>query len=51
MAFRSYNEIEDYRIDESQYLRTGIKGIDKAILGFGLGQLVIITGELAEKRR
>lgn len=47
MAFRSYNEIEDYRIDESQYLRTGIKGIDKAILGFGLGQLVIITGTRA----
>ena len=47
MAFRSYNEIEDYRIDESQYLKTGIKGIDKAILGFGLGQLVIITGTRA----
>lgn len=47
MAFRSYNEIEDYRIEESRYLRTGIKGIDRAILGFGLGQLVVITGTRA----
>lgn len=47
MAFRTYNEIEDYRIDESQYLKTGIGGIDRSILGFGLGQLVVITGTRA----
>ena len=47
MGFRTYTDIEDFRIDESQYLKTGIEKLDKAILGLGLGQLVIITGTRA----
>ena len=47
MGFRTYTDIADFRIDESQYLKTGIEKLDKAILGLGLGQLVIITGTRA----
>lgn len=47
MGFRTYNDIEDFRIDESQYLKTGIEKLDRAILGLGLGQLVIVTGTRA----
>lgn len=47
MAFVKYKDIEDVKFDEKQYLHTGITKIDKAIVGFGLGQLIIITGTRA----
>lgn len=47
MAFVKYNEIADVKFDESQYLHTGIKGLDSSIIGLGLGQLIIITGTRA----
>lgn len=47
MAFVKYKDIEDVKFDEKQYLHTGIKKLDKSIVGLGLGQLVIITGTRA----
>lgn len=47
MAFVKYNSIEDIKFDENQYLQTGIKKLDKSIVGLGLGQLIIITGTRA----
>lgn len=47
MAFVKYNNIEDVKFDESQYLHTGIDKLDKSIIGLGLGQLIIITGTRA----
>lgn len=47
MAFVKYKDIQDVRFDESQYLHTGINGIDGSIVGLGLGQLVIVTGTRA----
>ena len=31
MGFRTYTDIEDFRIDESQYLKTGIEKLDNEI--------------------
>lgn len=45
--FLSIDEISDARFDERDYLKTGIEGLDKAIVGLGLGHLVIITGPRA----
>lgn len=47
MAFVKYNEIQDVVFDEKQYLHTGIKQLDKSLVGLGLGQLVIMTGTRA----
>lgn len=47
MAFVKYKDIADIKFDEKQYLHTGIKNLDKSIIGLGLGQLVIITGTRA----
>lgn len=47
MAFVKYKDIEDVKFDEKQYLHTGIKKLDKAIVGLGLGQLIVITGTRA----
>lgn len=44
MAFVRYSDIADSKFDESQYLHTGIKKLDKAIVGLGMGQLVVVTG-------
>lgn len=43
-ALIPFDEIEKVEFDEKRYLKTGIKELDKAICGFGLGQLVILTG-------
>ena len=42
-----FDEIEVVDFDETQYLKTGIKQLDKMICGFGLGQLVVLTGPRA----
>ena len=42
-----FNEIEVVAFDERQYLKTGIKQLDKMICGFGLGQLIVLTGPRA----
>lgn len=47
MAFVKYKDIQEEKFDESNYLRTGISGIDKAIVGLGMGQLIVITGTRA----
>lgn len=47
MAFVKYKDIEEVKFDEKQYLHTGITKLDKAIVGLGLGQLIIITGTRA----
>jgi len=47
MAFVKYTEIGDAVFDEKNYLATGITELDKAIVGLGLGQLIIITGTRA----
>lgn len=47
MAFVKYKDIADVKFDESQYLHTGIKKLDNAIVGLGLGQLIIVTGTRA----
>ena len=47
MAFVKYKDIEEVKFNESQYLHTGIKNLDKAIVGLGLGHLIIITGTRA----
>lgn len=47
MAFVNLEEIGDLRFDERNYLKTGIEKLDKAIMGFGLGHLVIVTGPRA----
>lgn len=47
MAFVKYKDIEDVKFDENQYLHTGIKSMDKLIVGLGLGHLIIITGTRA----
>lgn len=45
--FLRFEEIADARFDERDYLKTGIEGLDKAIVGLGLGHLVIVTGPRA----
>ena len=45
--FLSIDKISDARFDERDYLKTGIEGLDKEIVGLGLGHLVIITGPRA----
>lgn len=45
--FLSIDKISDAIFDERDYLKTGIEGLDKAIVGLGLGHLVIITGPRA----
>lgn len=47
MAFVNYSDIEDVVFDEKQYLHTGIKQLDKSVVGLGLGHLVIVTGTRA----
>lgn len=47
MAFVKYRDIEEVKFNESQYLHTGIKNLDKAIVGLGLGHLIIVTGTRA----
>lgn len=47
MAFVKYKDIEEVKFNESQYLHTGIKNLDKSIVGLGLGQLIVITGTRA----
>ena len=47
MAFVNYSDIEDVIFDEKQYLHTGIKQLDKSVVGLGLGHLVIVTGTRA----
>ena len=47
MAFVKYKDIAESTFDEKQYLHTGINQLDKAIVGLGLGHLVIITGTRA----
>lgn len=47
MAFVKYKDIAESTFDENQYLHTGITQLDKAIVGLGLGHLVIITGTRA----
>lgn len=47
MAFVKYKDIQQSTFNESQYLHTGIEKLDKAIVGLGLGHLVIITGTRA----
>ena len=42
-----FNEIAVAEFDETQYLKTGIKQLDRNICGFGLGQLVVLTGPRA----
>ena len=42
-----FNEIEIVEFDETQYLKTGIKQLDRNICGLGLGQLVVLTGPRA----
>ena len=44
MAFVKYSDIKDTKFDEKQYLQTGIHKLDKALVGLGLGQLIVITG-------
>lgn len=44
MAFVKYSDIADSKFDESQYLHTGIKKLDKSIVGLGMGGLTIVTG-------
>ena len=41
------DEIEIAEFDEKQYLKTGIRQLDRKICGFGLGQLIILTGARA----
>lgn len=45
--FLSIDSIADARFDERDYLKTGIEKLDKAIVGLGLGHLVIVTGPRA----
>ena len=47
MGFIRFNDIEKVEFDERQYLKTGIKNLDNKICGFGLGQLVVLTGPRA----
>ncbi len=47
MGFIRFDEIEKVEFDEKQYLKTGIKGLDEKICGFGLGQLIVLTGARA----
>lgn len=44
MSFVKYKDIEDAPLKESDYLKTGIATFDRKCLGFGKGQLIIITG-------
>ena len=44
MSFLRYSDIGDSKIDEKDYLRTGIKEYDRLCLGFGKGQLTIVSG-------
>lgn len=44
MSFIAYKDIKDISINEKDYLKTGILDFDKRCLGFGKGQLIIITG-------
>lgn len=44
MSFVRYKDIENGKIDEKDYLKTGIKMFDKLCLGFGKSQLIILTG-------
>ena len=44
MSFVAYKDIPDIAINEKDYLKTGIYEFDKKCLGFGKGQLIIITG-------
>lgn len=44
MSFVAYKDIPDIAINEKDYLKTGIHEFDKKCLGFGKGQLIIITG-------
>ena len=47
MGFVRFSEIADAKFDERDYLKTGLERLDKAIVGLGLGHLVIITGSRA----
>ena len=47
MAFVKYKDIKEEKFDQSNYLQTGITGIDKAIVGLGMGQLIVVTGTRA----
>ena len=47
MAFVKYRDIKDEQFDQSNYLQTGINGIDKSIIGLGMGQLIVVTGTRA----
>lgn len=47
MGFIRFDEIEQVDFDESQYLKTGIRQLDRTICGFGLGCLIILTGPRA----
>lgn len=47
MAFVKYGDIKDSVFNENDYLRTGIDKLDKAIVGLGLGQLIIVAGTRA----
>lgn len=44
MSFVRYKDIEFAGINESDYLKTGIKAFDKTCFGIGKGQLTIFTG-------
>ena len=44
MSFVTYKDIDTSYVDERDYLKTGITEFDKKCLGFGKGQLVILTG-------
>lgn len=47
MGFIRFDDIKSEEVDESKYLKTGIKNLDRKIIGFGLGHLVILTGARA----
>lgn len=44
MSFVRYKDIQTTTISEKDYLKTGIAVLDKKCLGFGKGQLIIMTG-------
>lgn len=44
MKLLRFDDIEDSSVNEKDYLKTNIRELDRKCLGFGKGQLVIITG-------
>lgn len=47
MQFIRFDEIKQVDFDETQYLKTGFNKLDRLIVGFGLGHLIILTGPRA----